>query len=109
MKGRTSAGKREATASRLRRKGGTILRGILPIQKKFNLNIDWNPPDMIREISRESSGWAPRRNFLPRRRTGQPLLAISAFENSARKYGAEFRYGEEVTGFIIKNNILKVS
>ena len=27
-----------------------ILKGILPIQKKFDLNIDWVEPDMVKEI-----------------------------------------------------------
>ncbi|MCK4429601.1 MAG: FAD-binding oxidoreductase [Candidatus Aenigmarchaeota archaeon] len=90
-----------------REKEERILKSILPVQKKFNLNIGWVDVDKIKEI-------VPGINmenliggtFSPDDGQVSPLLAAESFTAEAKKLGAEFRYKEEVTGFEMDKNTI---
>ncbi|MCK4614007.1 MAG: FAD-binding oxidoreductase [Thermoplasmata archaeon] len=91
-----------------RAKEEKLLKSILPIQKKFDLNIDWVGPDKIKEII---PGINP--NGLIGGTFSQddgqvcPLLAIEAMDKAAREAGAEFKFKNEVTDLIINNNTIE--
>ncbi len=76
------------------------LRGMLPVQKAAGLRIDWLGP---RDIARLVPGIEPRGlrggTFSPGDGQVSPLLFACACERAAKRRGAVFRYGEEVTGF----------
>ena len=79
------------------------LRGILPIQKKYGLEIDWVGPDEIAElipgINREGLRGG---TFSPGDGQVSPLLAAIAFEREAKRAGAEYRFHERVTDYVIR-------
>ncbi len=80
-----------------RREEEDILKNLLPIQKKFGLNIDYLSPDEISEIlpgirKEELLGGT----FSPDDGSASPLLAINSFYSKARAGGVEFHFGEQV-------------
>ena len=76
-----------------------ILKGILPIQKKFDLNIDWVEPDMVKEIVPGINPHDLRGGtYSPDDGQVSPLKAIEAMEKAARDNGAVFQFGTGVTG-----------
>jgi len=85
-----------------------MLRDMLKVQRKFGLNINWIAPD---EVRRRVPGVAEKNlrggTFAPDDGSASPLLAINAFYRRAVKLGAEFRFNEEVTGFIKENGAVK--
>jgi sarcosine oxidase subunit beta len=72
-----------------------VLKGILPLQKKFGLDIDWVGPDRIRELV---PGIHPEElrggTFSPGDGQVSPLLASAAFHRQARRRGVEVRTRE---------------
>ena len=84
-----------------REKEEKALRSILPIQKRFGLNIDFVDADRIKEIV---DGINPDGliggTHSPDDGSASPLLAINAFYKKALKHGVEFRFREEVTGIL---------
>jgi sarcosine oxidase subunit beta len=76
------------------------LRGILPLQQAAGLQIDWVG---ARDIAKLVPGIVRRDlrggTFSPGDGQASPLLFACACERAAKRRGAEFRYGEEVTGF----------
>ncbi|MFH2002820.1 MAG: FAD-binding oxidoreductase [Planctomycetota bacterium] len=78
-----------------------VLKGILPIQKQFGLNIDWVGPDRIAElvpgITREGLRGG---TFSPEDGQVSPLLAPVAFQTEAFDHGAEYRFNERVIGYL---------
>lgn len=78
-----------------------ILKGILPIQKRYDLNIHWVDDARMREIV---PGINPRGlrggTYSPDDGQVCPLLAVEAFQRAARDSGAEFLFGAEVTGLV---------
>ena len=87
-----------------------VLKSILPIQKKFGLDIDWYGPDEIKKV-------VPGINekgliggtYSPHDGQVSPLLASESFTNEAVKLGAEFHYLEKVKDLITegeKDNLL---
>ncbi len=88
-----------------RRKEEDILKSILPIQKKYGLNIDWVDSEKIMEI-------IPGINqnnliggtYSPGDGQVSPLLSSESFTNESVKLGAEFRYKENVTNLITEKN-----
>jgi sarcosine oxidase subunit beta len=76
------------------------LRGILPLQQAAGLQIDWVGP---RDIARLVPGIVRRDlrggTFSPGDGQASPLLFACSCERAAKRRGAEFRYGEAVTGF----------
>jgi sarcosine oxidase subunit beta len=76
------------------------LRGILPIQQGAGLEIDWVGPDDIRRLVPGIATEGLRGGtFSPGDGQVSPLLFAVACERAAKRAGAEFRYGEPVTGF----------
>jgi sarcosine oxidase, subunit beta len=80
-----------------------ILKSILPVQKKQNLNIDWVDAEFIREII---PGINPEGlmggTFSPDDGQVSPLLAIEAIEKVAKESGATFLYDTQVNDLIVK-------
>ena len=85
-----------------------LLKGILPIQKKYELNIDWCGPYRIREVV---PGINPNGliggTYSPDDGQVSPLLAIDAMEEAARAAGADFAYRTTVTGLVMEGNEIK--
>ena len=85
-----------------------ILKGILPIQKKFDLNINWCDADRIKEVV---PGINPDGlmggTYSPDDGQVSPLLAIDTMEEASRKTGAEFKYRHAVTGLLVKEKTVE--
>ena len=82
-----------------------LMKSILPIQKKFGLDIDWYDSKGIKRI-------VPGINekgliggtYSPKDGQVSPLLSSESFTNEAMKLGTEFRYLEKVTDLITKGS-----
>lgn len=74
-----------------------ILKGILPIQKKYGLNIDYVGPQEMRTII---PGMNPEGlmggTYSPDDGTVSPLLALNAFYRRTLSLGVRFRFNEQV-------------
>jgi len=82
-----------------------LLKKILPVQRSAGLDIDWADPDKIASIvpgiRREGllgGTWSPGDG------SASPMESACAFCRKARRAGAEFRFGEAVTGMEIRGN-----
>jgi sarcosine oxidase subunit beta len=81
-----------------------LLKGLLPVQKSYGLNIDFIGPRQMREL-------VPGINldgllggtFSPDDGSISPLLTINAFYRHAVERGARFRFQERVTGILTKD------
>ena len=88
-----------------REQDAAMMQAILPIQKKFQLNIDWVGDD---EIARVVPGI--NRNGLlggtysPEDGQVSPLMAIESFTHEAKKLGVEFRFRENVQELAMEGN-----
>lgn len=74
-----------------------LLKGILPVQKKFGLDIDFVDSERVKQILpgiREENLIGG--TFSPRDGSASPLLAINAFYRKAVERGVEFRFGKQV-------------
>jgi sarcosine oxidase, subunit beta len=78
-----------------------VLKGILPGQKEAGLDIDWVDADAVAEhvpgITREGLRGG---TYSPGDGQVSPLLAPVAFQREAERHGAEFLFGERVTGYL---------
>ncbi len=91
-----------------RKKEEKILKGILPIQKEYGLEIDWVGPERIKELIPGINPEGLRGGtFSPRDGQVSPLKASASFWEESRDRGAEFRFGEEITDLIIKGGRIK--
>jgi len=81
------------------------LKALLPIQKKFGLNIDWVDSAAIRELipGIEPSGLRGG-TYSPEDGQVSPLLAPVAFQREAEKHGAKYLFNEKVIGYTRENN-----
>lgn len=83
----------------------TALKGILPIQKEYGLNIDFVGPEKIQKVI---PGIDPKGliggSFSPDDGSASPLLAVNAFYRRALGLGVQFRFKETVTGIITENS-----
>lgn len=78
-----------------------ILKGLLPTQKKFGLNIDWVDSERIAEIIPGVNQNNLRGGtYSPEDGQVSTLLAPIGFQREAENNGAEFRFNEKVTGYI---------
>jgi len=79
-----------------------ILKGILPTQKRYDLNIDWVDPDRIREVvpGINSEGLAGG-TFSPDDGQVSPLLYSQSFTREAQRLGVKFRFGENVVDILL--------
>lgn len=82
----------------------TALRSILPIQKKFGLNIDFVDAEKIMEVVPGINPDGLRGGtFSPDDGSSSPLLSVNAFYRKAVEYSVDFRFGEEVEKIITGN------
>lgn len=86
-----------------RAKEERILKGILPIQKSYGLDIDWVSPERLTELipginTRNLRGGT----YSPGDGQVSPLKAAAAFWKESRDRGAEYRFNEKVTGIVLK-------
>jgi len=76
----------------------TTLRGLLAIQKKFRLAIDWMDAEELQRVVPGLNGDGLRGGtFSPEDGQVSPLLAAESFTNEAVRLGAVYRYREPVT------------
>jgi sarcosine oxidase subunit beta len=85
-----------------------ILKGILPIQKSYGLNIDWLDADGIKEVvpgiaSRSLIGGT----FSPDDGQVSPLLAIHAMFRVSRDKGCTYCFQEQVCEVLTENGSVK--
>ena len=81
------------------------LKGILPIQKKYSLNIDFVGPEEIKKILPGINPEGLRGGtFSPDDGSISPLLAINAFYRRAQKLGVQFRFNETITQILTESN-----
>jgi len=87
-----------------RKNDETILKRLLPVQKKFGLNIDFLEPEEIQKII---PGINPKRlrggTFSPEDGTISPLLTINAFYRRAVDLGVMFHFKERVSQISVKD------
>ena len=98
-----------------RKKEEETLKSILPIQKKFGLDINWYNSNGIQNIV---PGINPKNliggTYSPNDGQVSPLLVSESFTNEAKNLGTEFRYKEKVIGLLrskkgIKYNIYGIT
>ncbi len=78
------------------------LKALLEIQHSFGLNIDWLDREALLEaIPALNPEGLIGGTLSPEDGNASPLLAIHAFYSHAQRLGAEFRFGEEVTGILV--------
>ena len=88
-----------------RQKEENILKSILPIQKKYGLNIEWVDSEKIKEIIPGiNKNNLIGGSYSPGDGQVSPLLASESFTNESVKNGAEFRYKESVIDLITKKD-----
>ena len=79
-----------------------ILKGLLKVQHAYGLNIDWLERDALLEAAPALKPEGLIGGTLsPEDGNASPLLALHAFYSKAVSHGAEFRFGETVTGIPI--------
>ncbi len=78
------------------------LKELLEIQHSFGLNIHWLDGEALLEaIPALNPEGLIGGTLSPDDGNASPLLAIHAFYSHAQRLGAEFRFGEEVTGILV--------
>jgi sarcosine oxidase subunit beta len=84
-------------------KAEATVKGLLPIQKQYHLNIDWRDAD---EIQRIVPGINPNGlrggTYSPEDGQVNPLLAAESFTQEAVRLGAVYRYREPVDSLIFE-------
>jgi len=87
-----------------RKQEETALKGILPIQKKFGLNINWVGPDRIEEvvpgINKQSLLGG---TFSPNDGSASPLISANAFYKRGVSNDVDHHFKEKVTSIIVEN------
>ena len=77
------------------------LKALLPVQKSFGLNIDWVGPDKIIQLVPGINPVGLRGGtYSPHDGQVSPLKAAAAFWKESKDRGAEFLFGESVTGLL---------
>ena len=83
----------------------STVKGLLPIQKQFRLNIDWLEADALQKVA---TGINPNGlrggTFSPDDGQVSPLLAAESFTNEATRLGAVYRYREPVQSLVRRGN-----
>jgi len=82
-----------------------VLRSILPIQKKFGLEIDWYDSSEIKKIipGINEKGLIGG-TFSPKDGQVSPLLSSESFTNESTKLGAEYKYNESIIELLTESN-----
>jgi len=85
-----------------------ILKGILPIQKIFGLNIDWVDPERIKElIPGVNENGLRGGTFSPGDGQVSPLKYAAALWKESKNRGGTFLFNEPVTGLAMKAGTIK--
>jgi len=85
-----------------------ILKGILPVQKSYGLNIDWVGPDRIKElIPGVNESGLRGGTFSPGDGQVSPLKYAAALWKESKNRGCEYRFNEPVTGILKKAGAVK--
>jgi len=85
-----------------------ILKGILPVQKSYGLNIDWVGPDRIKElIPGVNENGLRGGTFSPGDGQVSPLKYAAALWKESKNRGCEYRFNEPVTGILKKAGAVK--
>jgi sarcosine oxidase subunit beta len=73
------------------------MMGMLPIQKKFGLNIDWiDEKGIAKAVPGINMNGLRGGTLSPEDGQVSPLMAMESFTHESKKLGVEFRYREEV-------------
>jgi sarcosine oxidase subunit beta len=81
----------------------TLLKKLLPVQKKHGLNIDWVGPQKIKILIPGINTAGLRGGTVsPDDGSISPLLSINAFYRRALELGAEFRFKENISKLICR-------
>jgi len=80
-----------------------VLKELLVIQQAFGLNIHWLDKKALLEVIPDlNPDGLIGGTYSANDGNASPLLAIHAFYRHARRLGAEFRFGERVTGIAVE-------
>ncbi len=83
----------------------TTLKKLLPVQKKFKLNIDFLGPENLRQVIPGINPQGLRGGtFSPDDGSISPLLTVNAFYRRAVELGVAFHFNERVRNIQIKND-----
>jgi len=83
----------------------STVKGLLPVQKRFRLNIDWLDAEALKRVVPGINPDGLRGGtFSPEDGQVSPLLAAESFTREAVRLGAEFRYREPVTSLVMQGN-----
>jgi sarcosine oxidase subunit beta len=81
------------------------MMGMLPIQKKFGLNIDWiGEKGIAKAVPGINMNGLRGGTLSPDDGQVSPLMAMESFTHEAKKLGVEFRYREDVQGLKMDGN-----
>ena len=81
------------------------LRSLLPVQKRFRLNIDWHDADALgRLVPGIASDGLRGGTFSPEDGQVNPLRAAQAFANEASRLGAVYRFREPATALVVEGD-----
>ena len=82
-----------------------MLKGLLAVQKKFGLNIDFVGPQAIKKIIPGINSQGLHGGTISRDDGSiSPLLAVNAFYHRALKLGAEFHFNEKITKILCQKD-----
>jgi len=85
-----------------------ILKGILPVQKSYGLEIDWVGPARIRElIPGVNENGLRGGTFSPGDGQVSPLKYSAALWKESKDRGCEYRFNEPVTGLVKKAGAIR--
>ncbi len=83
----------------------TTIKGLLPVQKRHRLHIDWLEADGIRKVVTGINEVGLRGGtYSPDDGQVSPLLAAESFTREAVRLGAVYRYREPVTSLVRNGN-----
>ena len=86
-----------------REKEERTLKALLQIQHSYGLNIDWLDGEALLEaVPALNPDGLIGGTLSPDDGNASPLLAIHAFYRHAQRLGADFRFGEKVTGILVE-------
>lgn len=81
------------------------VKGLLPVQKRYRLNIDWLDAEGVRKVVPGIATDGLRGGtYSPDDGQVSPLLAAESFTHEAVRLGAVYRYREPVTSLVIRGN-----
>ena len=86
------------------KKDAQLLKGLLPVQKEFGLNIDFIEPQSIQQLVPGINPKGLRGGTCsPEDGSISPLLAVNAFYQRALELGATFIFKEKIIRILVKN------